>query len=113
MVLLEALACGCAIVTTDLPGVRELFGQPPPRTVRMVELPRLETVDRPFAADEELLEQRLANALRSGIAEALAGVKPDQEEVRKITEHFGWENIFSRIEAVYEMALQTRKEDQK
>lgn len=113
LVLLEALACGCAIVTTDLPGVRELFGQSPPRTVRMVELPRLETVDRPFAADEEILEQRLANALRSGIAEALAGVKPDQEEVRKITEHFGWENIFSRIEAVYEMALQTRKEDQK
>ncbi len=108
LVLLEAMACGCRIVTTDLPGARELFAVPHPSMVRMVALPALETVDRPYKADEPLLEQRLAEALLACIADVMTNVEPDQDYIRRITGPFTWEGIFSRIEAVYVQALEGR-----
>ena len=105
LVLLEAMACGCRIVTTDLPGARELFGESPPPMVRLVELTELETVDRPYRADEPLLETRLADALRGAMADVTDGAEPDHEAVRRITEPFGWAGIFARIEGVYAAAL--------
>ncbi len=113
LVLLEALACGCSIVTTDLPGARELFGESPPRTVRLVELPPLETVDRPFKADEPLLESRLTEALQAGMADVLGGVEPDPEYVGKVTEPYSWRGIFARIEGVYEAARKAQGKGQK
>ncbi len=104
LVLLEAMACGCRIVTTDLPGARELFAEPHPHMVRMVELPRLETVDRPYKADEPLLENRLAEALEKSILHVMEGVRPDEEYIRRITEPYTWEKIFLRIEGVYNRA---------
>jgi len=106
LVLLEAMACGCRIVTTDLPGARELFAVPHPNMVRMVELPALETVDRPYKADEPLLEERLAEALEASIADVVNRVEPDQEYIRKITGSFTWEGIFARIESVYRQAVE-------
>jgi glycosyltransferase involved in cell wall biosynthesis len=104
LVLLEAMACGCRIVTTDLPGSRELFGESPPPMVRMVELPPLETVDRPFKADEPLLELRLSQALRDAVADVTGGAEPDRDYVRRVTEPFSWQGIFARVEGVYESA---------
>ena len=108
LVLLEAMACGCRIVTTDLPGACELFAEPHPHMVRMVELPRLETVDRPYTTDEPLLEARLAEALEESISDVMNGVRPDEEYIRRITEPFTWEKIFLRIETAYNRAVQER-----
>jgi glycosyltransferase involved in cell wall biosynthesis len=108
LVLLEAMACGCRIVTTDLPGAKELFALPHPSMVRMVELPALETVDRPYKADEPLLEERLAEALEASIADVVNRVEPDQKYIRKITGSFTWEGIFARIESVYRQAVEDR-----
>jgi glycosyltransferase involved in cell wall biosynthesis len=108
LVLLEAMACGCRIVTTDLPGARELFAVPHPNMVRMVELPVLETVDRPFKSDEPLLEQRLAEALEASMVDVMNGVELDQDYIRRITGPFTWEGIFARIESVYRQALEGR-----
>lgn len=108
LVLLEAMACGCFIVTTDLPGARELFATPHPHMVRMVELPGLETVDRPHKADEPLLETRLTVALEESIADVMNGVQPDEEYIRKITDPFTWEKIFLRIEGAYNRAALAR-----
>jgi glycosyltransferase involved in cell wall biosynthesis len=104
LVLLEAMACGCRIVTTDLPGARELFAEPHPHMVRMVALSRLETVDRPYTSDEPLLEARLVAALEESISDVMNGVRPDEAYIRKITEPFTWEKIFLRIEGVYNRA---------
>lgn len=109
LVLLEAMACGCRIVTTDLPGARELFAESHPSMVRLVELPALETVDRPYTTDEPLLEQRLAEALEASMADVLNGIELDQDYVRKITGPFTWEGIFVRIESVYRQALEERR----
>jgi glycosyltransferase involved in cell wall biosynthesis len=108
LVLLEAMACGCRIVTTNLPGTRELFAVPHPHMVRMVELPTLETVDRPYKADEPLLEKRLAEALEASMADVMSGVELDQGYIQRITGPFTWEGIFARVEAVYKRALEGR-----
>ncbi len=108
LVLLEAMACGCRVVTTDLPGARELFADPHPHMVRMVELPRLETVDRPYTTDEPLLEARLVAALEESISDVVNGARPDEEYIRRITEPFTWEKIFLRIEGVYNRAAQEK-----
>ena len=108
LVLLEAMACGCRIVTTNLPGARELFAVPHPSMVRMVALPALETVDRPYKADEPLLEQRLAEMLEASMDDVLNGVGLDHDYIRRITGPFTWEGIFTRIEAVYKRALEGR-----
>lgn len=47
LVLLEALACGCRAVITDLPGLPEF----PPEWVRLVPLPRLIGPDTPVETD--------------------------------------------------------------
>lgn len=105
LVLLEALACGCHIVTTNLPGVRELFGAPHPHMVRMVELPKLETVDRPYKKDMPLLEARLAKALEQSIADVINGIRPDTDYIYKIIQPFTWEKIFLKIESVYRQVV--------
>ncbi|MBU1611884.1 MAG: glycosyltransferase family 4 protein [Proteobacteria bacterium] len=108
LVLLEAMACGCRIVTTDLAGARQLFTPLHPTMVRMVELPALKTIDRPHPEDWPLLEERLAAALRAGIGEVLAGGQTDQEYVREIASPFTWTKIYARVEDVYRRSLGER-----
>jgi len=51
LVLVEARACGCRLVATDLPGIRERLLPVLGDELALVELPRLTGVDKPVAAD--------------------------------------------------------------
>ncbi|MBU1340264.1 MAG: glycosyltransferase family 4 protein [Proteobacteria bacterium] len=118
LVLMEALACGCRIITTALPGVKEIFGSDHGFMVRMIELPKLETIDTPYEKDKNDLENRLSGILKQGIKEVIHTVAPDMEYVRSATFQFAWKKIFSRIETVYdkvfsEHANHIRKNDYK
>jgi glycosyltransferase involved in cell wall biosynthesis len=94
LVLVEAAACGCRIVATDLPGVREQIAPALGGTIALVPTPRLETVDRP--ADEDLpafaaaLEEALARALDRRVSGTQADLEP-----------FTWRAVFRRIENIW------------
>lgn len=105
LVLLEALACGCRVVTTDLPGAKELFPEPNKSIVRMVKLPKLQTIDTAYPEDEHLLEQRLTEALAESINDAQTGPQPDPIQIEEFIAPYTWSNIFKRITGVYEQAL--------
>ena len=105
LVLLEALACGCRIVTTDLPGVKELFSGQPQQLVRMVSLPPLQTIDFPRPEDEPLLEKLLVEALAASISAVQENAEPDSTAIIELTAPYTWANIFQRIALVYEQAL--------
>lgn len=105
LVLMEALACGCRVVTTALEGTLEVLGEADPRLVEMVELPLLETVDTPFEKDKALLEKRLAEALEKMARHVMEEPCPDREKIASVTRAYTWEKVFSRIEAVYQSAL--------
>ena len=75
LVTIEALACGCKVVATDLPGVRPwMEAMLPGAPVTWVAPPRMTDVDTPEAADLPLFERALADA----IAQALAAL-PEED----------------------------------
>lgn len=66
LVTIEALACGCKVVATDLPGVRPwMEAMLPGAPVTWVASPRMTDVDTPVAADLPLFERALAELSRS------------------------------------------------
>lgn len=72
LVAVEALACGCHVVLTDLPGIREwLDVAAPGAPVTYVEPPRLIGTDEPIPEDLPAFETRLAEALTRAADAAL------------------------------------------
>lgn len=64
LVVVEALACGCRVVVTDLPGIRPwLEAALPDAPVLYVKPPRMVDVDTPYDGDLSAFEYDLASAL--------------------------------------------------
>jgi glycosyltransferase involved in cell wall biosynthesis len=102
LVVLEALAAGCRVVATALPGVVELLEGCLSETVSLVLRPLLKSQDQPYEEDEEVFIQELARALESQIQAAQR--QPDRAliEVSKVLEHYSWPVVFSRVDRVYQ-----------
>lgn len=64
LVAIEALACGCKVLMSDLPGVREGFeSMLPQNPIAYVELPAMESIDTPVAQEVPAFERRLAESI--------------------------------------------------
>ncbi len=96
LVLVEAAACGCQLVATDLPGVRERLAPHLGPHLQVVPLPGLQTLDRPVAADLPLFVTHLAAATTRAVERATATRPPDAELAS-----FTWQAVFSRIEKIW------------
>jgi glycosyltransferase involved in cell wall biosynthesis len=105
LVLLEALASGCRILTTDLPGCLELLDDADPDLVEFIQLPVMKQIDRPKPEDLSIVEKRLREAINSMVARVLVSPSPDPEKIQKITSKFGWESVFRKINLTYEQVL--------
>ena len=105
LVLLEALASGCRIITTNLPGSFELLGNVRNDWVQFIDLPPLQTVDRPFPGDWRRLEGKLAEAVRHMVGLAQKTPAPTGTEVCELTAPHSWEGVFSRVTAAYRNVL--------
>ena len=109
LVLMEALTSGCRLITTSLPGIREILGDHVGRMIHMLDIPELETVDVPFDKDLPRLEDMLVAALRTGIGEVEKHRQPDMEVAGRVTAGYTWPQVFAKIEGVYEKALLQRE----
>ena len=68
LVVVEALACGCKVVVSELPGLRPWIEEKlPGAPVWYVPLPRMTDVDEPLKRDLPAFEQRLADAIREAV----------------------------------------------
>ncbi|MCG8642807.1 MAG: glycosyltransferase family 4 protein [Desulfobacterales bacterium] len=105
LVLMEALACGCRIVATALPGVKEIFDRHDSDLIHLLDLPALETIDQPYKKDEPGLESRLADLLGQVIDRVGKDGEPDRDAVARITRPYTWKKIYSRVETVYKTLL--------
>lgn len=102
LVLLEALACGCRLVATRLPGTQEALGGLGEDMLRLVDLPRLRTVDTPLEGDEPAFVEGLRDAL-SGMA-ALCRMQthpPVSPAAERVLDEFSWNAVFTRVRKVY------------
>lgn len=106
LVLLEALASGCHLLTTALPGVKELFSGIDSDWVELLELPRMATVDVPLAEDEEAFVCRLQAGLERQLKllrqESQIGCPPP---LQQLLDGYTWAGIFTRIESLYQQLI--------
>ena len=97
LVLVEAAACGCRIVATDLPGVREQLAPALGPWLHAVPMPRLETVDRPVAADLPCF----VTDLQAGLARALDAAPATPPDLSGFT----WGAVAGRIQGIWQELL--------
>lgn len=109
LVLLEALACGCRIVTTGLPGCQELLDDIDCELVSYVELPALATIDRLTPHVEEPFAGKLAAALVTMAERVRRTPKPGSTAIfAGLTAQHTWAAVFARVEAAYRLATAAR-----
>jgi len=101
LVLIEAAACGCRLVCTDLPGLRgELL--PAVRSVlEVVPLPRLVGADQPRAEDLPQFVDHLAGAIERSLD---AGSVPPGSIADGLSS-FTWDAVFERVQKVWRQLL--------
>ncbi len=110
LVLVEALACGCRLVSNDLPGlapVVEVAGD----ALARVPMPRLVGADTPDPADRPAYVERLARTLRTALDRAPSG-RDSGEAVDGIDPRlapFTWEAVFERVETVWLDVMRRRR----
>ena len=101
LVILEGLASGCRIVSTDLPGVKELIGKIDTDFIKLVPTPRLHFIDQPYSEDEMLFEQRLGEALKQQIEATVSSAKIDLSPIQDTLDAYTWTGIFNKVKQVY------------
>jgi glycosyltransferase involved in cell wall biosynthesis len=106
LVLLEALASGCRIITTDLPGCHELLKGANSDLVEFIKLPPMKHIDSPNPEDLDELQQRLAGAITSMAARVRRSPSPSVEEIHRITSIFDWNSVYGRILSTYKKAIE-------
>ncbi len=97
LVLVEAAACGCRIVSTRLQGVVENLAGPLGEALTLVDMPRLAGVDTPEPSDLPAFVENLAAALDRALSLPAPGRLP--------LEPLTWKAVFDRIEAVWTSLL--------
>ena len=109
LVLVEALASGCRLVATRLPGIEEQLAPSLGAFFDLVPLPRLAGVDTPVAEDLPTFVADLARAMAVALARpAITAHGPGWDSALSCTDAlhravapFTWASVFSRIETVW------------
>lgn len=109
LVLLEALASGCHIIATALPGISELFAEITSDWVELIELPKMISIDTPHPADEGHFINDLISSLdkQCNRLKVLDKEKRCPTSLRHLLERYTWEGIFSKLEKLYSSHLET------
>jgi glycosyltransferase involved in cell wall biosynthesis len=111
LVLLEALASGCRLLATDLPGVAEIFGAVHTDYIEIVAIPRLQEVDKPVESDQQRFENDLKNAIQRQLTAASRTPDIDLSAMADRMALFSWEGVFEKVGAVYHAAVTSGMKD--
>lgn len=96
LVLVEAAACGCRLVATDLPGIRAELAARLGDVLALVPPPALIAVDRPHVEELPGFTARLSAALGAALeaGEAPAGAAAACRDL-------AWPEVFARVERIW------------
>ncbi|MCK4979017.1 MAG: glycosyltransferase family 4 protein [Candidatus Delongbacteria bacterium] len=101
LVVLEALASGCRIIATDLPGIREISKHVDKRNLKIVKTPRLHSVDTPFSEDEDQFINDLKDSITGSITEVIKTPTIQEEGIVLFT----WSSVFDKVQEVYQRCI--------
>ena len=101
LVVIEALASGCRVVATDLPGVMEVVGNVKADYITLVRTPRLRKMDQPYPEDLAAFERNIAQALKIQMAGAIKHPRIDLSLVEDKLAAFSWKGVFAQVQKVY------------
>jgi glycosyltransferase involved in cell wall biosynthesis len=105
LIMLEALASGCRVIASRLPGTQEIASVANTPYITLVPLPELNNVDSIKAADEAQFTRHLSQALHSATEAVRLEPDLDLTPLRHTLDHFNWNQVFTRTETVYYKAL--------
>ncbi|MGL1930209.1 MAG: glycosyltransferase family 4 protein [Desulfotalea sp.] len=93
LVILEALACNCPVLVTELPGVKEI--------VAKINSPDLHTIPMPgiIHIDQVQDEEAFIRSISSRIIDLMAK-NTVKKEIAELS-YFSWPHVFQRMENVY------------
>lgn len=97
LVLVEAAACGCRLVATELEGIVRTLAPQLGGVLELVQVPRLAGVDSPLKEDLPDFVQRLRKALDRSL-EAASGFAAEAVATNALRP-FTWSAVFDRVEA--------------
>ena len=98
LVLVEARACGCRLVSTDLPGIRKVLAPSLGDGLRLVPCPRLRGSDVPEEEDLPAFVDALEEAMDAELGRPLS---PGDDGLAPFT----WAAVFRRVETLWEGLL--------
>jgi glycosyltransferase involved in cell wall biosynthesis len=108
LVVLEALACSCRIVVTELPGIGCWLPEELVRAgiVELVPLPNLIGPDVPHPSGLPLFMHNLVTSINKQLIRCTT-CEPDwNKEVVPFIESMNWQGIYSKVKQVYETVLE-------
>lgn len=106
LVLVEALACGCRLVCTDLPGVRSGLLPHLDPVLERVPMPSLVGVDVPDPAALPAFVQGLTDAMERALSAPPVG--DPAHTMPAVLSPFTWRAVFARVEAIWRRLIAGR-----
>jgi glycosyltransferase involved in cell wall biosynthesis len=97
LVLAEALACGCRLVATDLPGLREAMAARLGEALALLPAPAMKAVDTPREDALPAFVGALTDTLEAGLA---AGALKTETLADSLAS-FSWKAVFERVQSVW------------
>ncbi|GAA0745440.1 glycosyltransferase family 4 protein [Clostridium oceanicum] len=99
LVLIEAMACGIKIVSSDLPGLKEWMGKTINNSgiINYVPLPRIENIDVPLDEDLPEFEKKLGENIENHFNKLITYDK----KLKKSIENKSWRGAFEDLEKYF------------
>lgn len=103
LVLVEALACGCRLVCTELPGVTRELAPKLGEVLELVPLPRLDRTDVPLKKDLPKFVLELSQGIQHALSAAESPL--DAAILGRMLRPFTWREVFKRVARVWQEVI--------
>ncbi|MBP1744932.1 MAG: glycoside hydrolase [Firmicutes bacterium] len=112
LVLIEAMASGLRVVTTDLPGVKGWIGMDINSSgiIEYVDMPEMEGIDIPFESELPGFEKRLREAIEIQFSRMLRHENADEDFVYESIKKLSWSGVFSTMENILDKTIEQNRE---
>ena len=112
LVLIEAMASGLRVVTTDLPGVKGWIGMKINSSgiIEYVDMPEMESIDMPLKSELPGFEKRLREAVEIQFNRMLKHENAEEDFVYESIKKLSWSGVFSTMENILHKTIEQKRE---